>query len=97
MAGLPIRWAFHVWLTGGQWEFKRWRDYLLRMEEADCLHDYDCVGTKKVFRIFTKPDFRLYVIHFLDWHKASTLAGFIRWYQGELKNYEKLLRQEGII
>lgn len=85
--GLPIRWAFHVWLTGGQWKFKEWREYLLSFNQR---------GYEMIKDIYTEPRFRLDVIHFLDFNRATTLAGFIRFYLKCQDEYAQLLKNNGI-
>ena len=102
IAGLPIRWAFTYWRSGpGGWKFEHWRDYLLRMEESgakgNCIHDHDCVSTKKIFRIFDEPDFMWSTRKFLECNNASTLAGFIRFYQECLEQYKAELKESGLI
>lgn len=85
--GLPIRWAFYRWMSGHSshgWEFEKWRKYLLGSNER---------GYEKVFSMFTDPRFKSDTIHFLDYNRATTLAGFIKYWFKCCEEYEKLLNE----
>lgn len=93
-AGLPIRWAFYRFMSGygNGWEFEKWRDYLLRMEEFNPDEDnYDCRAISTLTRIHDEPDFLWDTKKFLKCNNANTLAGFITAYQKWINQYEMLL------
>ena len=80
--GLPIRWAFYHWVSGHSshgWEFAKWRRYLLSSNIR---------GYQKVFDVFKDERFMYDAKRFLACNNANTLAGFIRFYQKCLTDYE---------
>jgi len=80
--GLPIRWAFHKWLTGGQWKFNEWRE---------CLLSFNQRGYEIVYEVFNDERFMLDTRHFLEAHNAMTLTGFIKLWLKSCKEYQQLL------
>jgi hypothetical protein len=84
--GMPIRWAFHCWLTPpeSRWKFTEWRDYLLSFDEPS----YEMIPV-----IFTDYRFRHDVQGFLCCNNASTLAGFIRFYIKCQVEYTQLIKE----
>lgn len=84
---LPIRWAFHMWVTrgrpGGRWDnFWEWREYLLSWEET---------GIDLLYEWLKHDDFELEVRPMLRDLRADTLAGFIRFYVKSLGLYKSIL------
>lgn len=86
---LPIRWAFHVWYCGRpQWVFQEWRDYLI---EPNSDYVIQCIERFVLGKDESDPSFPNNALGFLTHNRATTLAGFIRFWLKCCREYKALL------
>lgn len=86
---LPIRWAFYEWTSGkgsGGWQFAEWREYLLD----------DAPPNNQIMDMLNDKRFLVDVNRFLAENKANNLNGLIVLWQKCCREYEGLVRENGI-